>query len=143
MSLPIPEQGMVISYSYLWRYEHDNGLEEGRKDRPCVIILATEKKQAGIEVTIVPITHKQPASSEFSLEIPLRVKEYLGLDMDTSWVIINEANQFIWPGFDLRPIRTKNGQQYYGFIPPKLFDRIKHEMLDLLIKQRIAITSRD
>jgi hypothetical protein len=143
MPLPIPKPGMVVSYSYLWRYEYDSGLEEGRKDRPCLIVLSTEEKESGTEVTIVPITHKQPANHEFSVEIPLRVKENLGLDMDNSWVIANEANQFIWPGFDLRPIQTHHGQQYYGFIPPKLFHKIKNRMLDLIIKQRTLITLRD
>lgn len=143
MPLPIPEAGMVISYSYLWRYEHQEGLEEGRKDRPCVIILATEQKGADTKVTIAPITHKKPTNQEFSVEIPLKVKEHLGLDMDNSWVIINEVNQFTWPGFDLRPIHTKNGQQYYGFIPPKLFGNIKNKLLNLTAKQRLLVTLRD
>jgi hypothetical protein len=37
MAIPTPEVGLVISYGYLWHYEHQAGQEEGRKDRPCVI----------------------------------------------------------------------------------------------------------
>jgi len=40
MPLPEPEPGLVISYSYLWHYERAAGVEEGRKDRPCVILVA-------------------------------------------------------------------------------------------------------
>jgi len=40
-----------------------------------------------------------------AVEIPLRVKEHLGLDSECSWVIPEEVNVFTWPGFDLRPIK--------------------------------------
>ena len=39
MSLPEPERGLVIRYSYLWKSEHDEGRDEGIKDRPCAIVL--------------------------------------------------------------------------------------------------------
>jgi hypothetical protein len=38
--LPQPEVGLVISYSYLWKEEEERGQIEGRKDRPCAIMLA-------------------------------------------------------------------------------------------------------
>jgi hypothetical protein len=41
MAIPTPEAGLVISYAYLWHHEHLAGQEEGRKDRPTVIVLAT------------------------------------------------------------------------------------------------------
>ena len=44
MSVPNPQSGLVISYAYLWHHEHQGGQEEGRKDRPCVIALATAMK---------------------------------------------------------------------------------------------------
>jgi hypothetical protein len=31
---------MVIRYAYLWRAEHERGIEEGAKDRPCAVPLA-------------------------------------------------------------------------------------------------------
>jgi hypothetical protein len=40
VSLPTPEPGLVIPYAYLWRHEYNRGLEEGRKTRPSVIVLA-------------------------------------------------------------------------------------------------------
>ncbi len=143
MAFPVPEAGLVISYSYLWRYEHDAGAEEGRKNRPCVIILAVEKKDGGILVTVAPITHSEPKGKNLGIEIPPRVKQHLGLDYETSWVIISEVNQFVWPGYDLRAIRGHKNKFAYGFLPPKLFEQIKSGVLELIIKRRSDITSRD
>jgi len=39
---PEPQVGLVISYSYLWSEEAERGQIEGRKDRPCAIIVALE-----------------------------------------------------------------------------------------------------
>lgn len=144
MSFPTPEAGLVISYSYLWRYEHDAGAEEGRKNRPCVIILAVEKHDGNNTlVTVAPITHSQPKDKNIGLEIPPRVKQHLDLDYEKSWVIISEVNQFVWPGYDLRPIAGSKNKFSYGFLPPKLFEQIKSGVLELIIKRRTDITSRD
>src|SRR6201986_3929979 len=101
MSLPIPDLGMVVSYGYLWRHEHNRGRIEGRKIRPCVIVRATERTEAGTTVTVVPVTHTPPARAQTAVEIPLAVKRHLGLDGERSWVILDEGNRFLWPGFDL------------------------------------------
>lgn len=143
MSFLSPEPGLVISYAYLWRREHDAGQEEGRKNRPCVIVLSVEKHDTGTQVTVAPITHSIPSTTTPSMEIPLRVKLHLGLDEGRSWVILDEVNQFTWPGYDLRPIPGKKGDIAYGFLPPSLFDTIKAGILDLIIKRRSKRTPRD
>jgi hypothetical protein len=56
-------------------------------------------------VAVVPITHSQPRDPNAAVEIPLPVKRHLGLDSEHSWVILDELNEFAWPGFDLRPIK--------------------------------------
>ena len=61
MSLPLPEPGLVISYAYLWRHEHDRGQDEGRKNRTCLIVLAVYKpKGKAVPVTVAAITHTPP-----------------------------------------------------------------------------------
>jgi hypothetical protein len=61
MPLPEPEPGLVISYSYLWHYERNSGVEEGRKDRPCVILVAVERQPDGDTVVVaLPVTHRPP-----------------------------------------------------------------------------------
>ena len=71
MTLPTPERGLVISYAYLWHFEHRQGREEGGKDRPCAIILAVENSDDGCLVTVAPITHTAPSTAEAAVEIPL------------------------------------------------------------------------
>ncbi len=144
MSLPIPESGLVISYAYLWQYQQQKGLLEGTKNRPCVIVLAVENQSDGTQVTVAPITHTPPHPQTACIEIPLRVKQYLGLDEERSWVVLEEVNQFIWPGYDLRPIAGQNTKKYdYGFLPPALFDKIRNGILQVILKKRDAIVERD
>jgi len=84
MALPEPEPGLVISYAYLWHHEHQSGQEEGRKDRPAVIVLAVERASDGaIIVTVLPITHGAPDDRAAAVEIQPAVKRLLGLDLDS------------------------------------------------------------
>jgi hypothetical protein len=78
-----------------------------------------------------------------AVEIPQRVKEHLGLDSERSWVILNEVNVFRWPGFDLRPIKNGDGRVDYGFLPPKLFDRLNEKFKDLEGKGKVDRASRE
>jgi len=105
MEIPNPEPGLVVSYSYLWRDEYKAGHEEGRKDRPSVIVLALEQANDGTLVTVLPITHSPPSDPDAAIEIPPRVKRHLGLDDDRSWIVVSEGNDFLWPGYDLRSKR--------------------------------------
>lgn len=143
MAFPVPEPGLVISYSYLWRYEHQTGKQEGRKHRPAVIVLSIEKQDETRIVTVAPVTHIKPRDLMSCVEIPPSVKQYLGLDHQKSWVILNEVNQFAWPGYDLTPVPGTKNKFEYGFLPPKLFDIIKAGVLDLIIKRRAGVTNRD
>jgi hypothetical protein len=92
---PEPEVGLVISYSYLWKEEEEQGLVEGRKDRPCAIVLTVAVPAAESnrrkQVAIAPITHSPPHDPKVAVEIPPRVKEHLGLDGERSWVILEET----------------------------------------------------
>lgn len=141
--LPDPEPGLVISYSYLWRAERESGREEVHKNRPCVIVLSVEIQGSVKQVTVAPITHSTPSADTASVELPLRVKQHLGLDDARSWVDLEEVNQFIWPGHDLRRIAQRKNQFSYGFVPPRLFDQIKNGILKTILIQRGAVTFRD
>src|SRR5665213_679176 len=122
MAIPTPEAGLVISYAYLWHHEHQAGQEEGRKDRPSVIVLAVERADDGMTaVTVLPITHSAPANPDTAVEIPLPVKRHLGLDDERSWVVIAEGNEFLWPGYDLRKVARKDRYDY-GYLPPSFFN---------------------
>ena len=124
MALPEPEPGLVISYAYLWHHEHQGGHEEGRKDRPCVIVIAAERSSDGpTVVTVLPVTHRPPDDAGAAVEIPQAVKQRLGLDLERSWVMVNEGNRFVWPGFDLR--RVPGTDRFdYGLLPPRFFNEV-------------------
>lgn len=143
MALPSPEPGLVISYAYLWRHEQAEGHDEGRKNRPCVIVLAVETQDDATVVTVAPITHREPEDAATGVEIPLRVKQHLGLDAERSWVVVQEVNTFTWPGYDLRPVAPGRTQVDHGFLPPRLFDIIRTTMLELIVQRRREKTSRD
>ena len=52
------------------------------------------------------------------------VKRHLALDDARSWIILDEINEFTWPGFDLRPIPPSRDRFTYGYLPPILFNRM-------------------
>jgi hypothetical protein len=136
MILPKPESGMVIRYSYLWASEANAGLEDGKKDRPCAIILAARESGGEFRVQVLPITHTPPSAASDAIEIPALLKKHLKLDDDRSWIMLSEYNEFIWPGYDLRPI-GKTGNPVYGFLPPKFFQHLTSRFL--LRQNRTAI----
>jgi hypothetical protein len=144
---PEPKPGLVISYSYLWSEESEKGQVEGRKDRPCAIVLALDSESGEDgklqQVAVVPITHSAPQDLSVAIEIPHRVKEHLGLDGERSWVILSEFNLFSWPGFDLRPIRRGAARVDYGFLPPRFFDRLIEKFKEIENAGKVQQTSRD
>ncbi len=145
MGLPEPQPGLVISYSFLWSEEAEQGQVEGRKDRPCAIVVALEGVEPSRpkQVAVVPITHSPPSDPAAAIEIPQRVKAHLGLDSERSWIILDEFNVFAWPGYDLRPIRESDGRVHYGFLPPRLFDQVIESIRRLDEQGVIARTPRD
>jgi hypothetical protein len=69
----------------LWHHERNSGVEEGRKDRPCVILVAVERQQDGGTIVVaLPVTHRRPEDATVAVEIPQAVKQQLGLDPERS-----------------------------------------------------------
>lgn len=132
MTLPIPYPGLVIRYAYLWRREADQGREEGLKDRPCAIVMAVADADGDLEVIALPITHTPPTDPNQAIEIPAPTKQRLGLDSERSWVVISEANEFFWPGPDLRPVPGRDLSSIaYGTLPPRFFAHVRDRFLEL------------
>lgn len=131
MALPKPEPGLIIRYSYLWRDEFLAGREEGVKDRPCAIVAAIRNDSDGRQrVIVIPVTHSKPTNMTLALEIPASVKRQLGLDSESSWIVLNESNEFLWPGPDLRRIQDGDDTTVaYGFLPPGLFASVRQRFL--------------
>ena len=126
MTLPPPEPGLVIRYSYLWRREFHAGQDEGAKDRPCAIVMTAAIIHGGARVYLLPITHAPPDDPGVAIEIPSRIKQHLGLDQNRSWIVLDEINDFLWPGYDLRPVPgSRPPRMEYGVLPPRFFDTVR------------------
>jgi hypothetical protein len=129
MALPDPECGRVISYFCLWRHETEDGRTEGVKARPCVFVLARAQNDGTRRITVAPITHSPPLDPTTAIEIPPKAKQHLALDGERSWVVLDDFNEFTWPGFDLCPVPGMPGRYDYGLLPPALFARIAFTVL--------------
>jgi len=143
MALPEPEHGLVISFDYLWFRQRDAGLVEGQKTRPCRIVLSVAGQEGGRVVTVAPITHTEPRDLSVAMEIPPRIKAHLGLDAARSWIMLDEFNQFTWPGFDLRPIPGHATRFHFGLLPPNFFLRVARRVIELRRAGLTRVFSRD
>lgn len=143
MSLPTPKPGLVIRYSYLWTHEYDAGREEGVKDRPCAVLLATKTDAGDLRVIVLPIIHAPPQESESAVEIPSQTKRRLGLDDDQSWIVLTEGNIFSWPGPDIRFVRDGGPSSVaLGFLPAGLFNMIRDRFLALHGRHKARLLQR-
>ena len=138
MALPkTPFPGMVVRYVFLWSSEARAGQTEGRKDRPkdrSLVTVATVRpaRDGRLRVRVLPMTHTPPEEAR-SIAIPPKVKRHLGLDAEASWIILDEANEFFWPGVDLRPVsRSKPGVWTFGVLPKEIFVEIQTKLRRIL-----------
>jgi hypothetical protein len=142
-ALPRPVSGLVISYSYLWEAEYRAGREEGAKDRPCAVVIATRTEDGDIVVTVAPVTHSPPASTQDGMELPAEMKRVLGLDTERSWLICAELNRFVWPGPDLRPVsRRKPGNFVYGTLPTWFMRQVFERLASLRAERKPRVVFR-
>jgi hypothetical protein len=142
-SLPEPVPGLVIRYSYLWRAEHLRGQEEGVKDRPCAVVLTTTTEDGEKIATVLPITHSPPADELLAVELPAVTKKRLGLDGERSWIMLSEANRFLWPGPDLRPLPGADASSAaLGLLPYKFAEEIRLRFLAQIKARRAHLVTR-
>jgi hypothetical protein len=90
-----------------------------------------------------PITHHQPADPADAIEIPAPTKKRLGRHADSSWIVITEANEFLWPGPDLRPVAGRDPSTIaYGPLPPRFFAAVRDEFLERDRREKSARLKR-
>jgi len=134
---------LVIRYAYLWESEARQGREEGVKDRPCAIILIVLREGDHPIVRVLPVTHTAPDDPGDALEIPRPTKERLGLDSDRSWIVLTEANDFIWPGPDLRPLPGREQSTVgYGFLPPAFMKVLRERLAQRRREKKLRAVPR-
>lgn len=143
MNFPDPHVGLVIRYAYLWKRESDAGRDEGEKDRPCAVVMTIVDEDGDKQVWVLPITHSAPLNAADAIEIPTVTKHRLGLDSERSWIVITEANEFVWPGPDLRPIPGRDASTIaYGALPPRFFAYLRDKFLERDQREKSATVRR-
>ena len=121
MDVPEPLVGSVIRYAFLWRREAALEQKEGEKDRPCAIVVAAKIEKGTHTVIVLPVTHTPPRDANLAVEIPAKTKKRLGLDAARSWIVLTDANRFLWPSPDLRfAIKGNAASVVYGVLPQTL-----------------------
>lgn len=124
MTLPSPAPGLVLSYSYLWHHQHGAGETDGRKDRPCAIVLTAVDEEGDLRVYVAPITHSRPKDDPHAVELPPIVKRKLGLDLRP--IARNRSDTFVW-----------------GFLPENIFAAVKRGIAAHQRAGRMRLTGRD
>jgi hypothetical protein len=124
---PTPIPGLVIRYAYLWKRDADFGQVEGQKHRPCAIVVAVQREEGELVVTVAPLTRKRPKDPNQAIALTAATRRRLGLGTEPNWIMASEVNSFYWPGPDLRP--TAKGQYAYGELPAAVFEALKEKIL--------------
>lgn len=133
----------MIRYAYLWTHEASAGAEEGRKDRPCAVVLALARAGDGVEVVVAPITSRAPAGDADGVEVPPETRRRLGLQEAPCWIVLTEVNRFAWPGPDLRPIETGGGLAWsHGLLPARLFAQVRDAIVTRASARRLRAVAR-
>ena len=144
MSLPPPERGSVIRYGYLWADESAAGQEEGRKDRPVLVLALSVREQIGTaQLLVLAVTHTPRADPDGAIPLPQAVKRRIGLDDAPAWIVTTEANAFTWPGPDIRPIPGRRPRTVvYGRVPNHLLRQVARSFLANRERQRSRLVAR-
>lgn len=138
-----PKVGQIVEHHFLWAEEQATGRLEGRKARPCLII-AVELDMAGKapRVTLLPITSQPPRPDSIVVAIPSTLKTPLGLDAGReAWVVIDDANVFAWPGFDLVP--QASGGFVRGMVTVGFFQQVRAAVMAAHARGRPRRVERD
>jgi hypothetical protein len=108
-----------------------------------VLALAVRVAEGVAEILVVAVTHAPPANPTDAVSLPQSIKRRLGLDDDPAWIVTTEANAFIWPGPDIRPVPGRiPPTAIYGRVPDDLLRRIARSFLANRKKQRARLVAR-
>lgn len=64
------------------------------------------------------------------------------MDHLRSWILVNEGNEFDWPGYDLRKIPGSDRYDY-GFLPPRFFSSVVEALRNWHKANKRKVASRD
>jgi hypothetical protein len=137
-----PQVGQIVDHHFLWADEHGAGQIEGRKARPCIIIAVEQQRHGASRVTVLPITSQPPRAGTASVAVPDDVKVRIGLTRARpAWVVIDDANVFAWPGYDLVP--QPRGGFVRGVVTRGFFQLVRDAVLAAHARGRPRRIQRD
>jgi mRNA-degrading endonuclease toxin of MazEF toxin-antitoxin module len=138
---PDPQIGDIVRYDYLWRDEQKDGRQEGRKDRPCAVIVARRRTDTGaFEILLAPITHTPPRTPSMAIAIPVQAKGLTGLDDNRSWLLTSEVNQVAWSDAGIVP--AAKGKWLYGSLPRGLAMKAVFDIKERRERGDLAVVDR-
>lgn len=86
--------GDIVSYPYLWHWQHEAGRVNAEKDRPvCLALALPDKNKALTHLIIVAISGTSPLPEQRTIEIPdLEIKRAGLSAYKRAWVSVDEYN---------------------------------------------------
>jgi hypothetical protein len=91
-----PAPGDVWRYPYLWARQAGDGETEGRKPRPCALILTLPTATGETEIILLAITTKAPRPEQAAIAVPPMERRRARLDADAPlWIMLDEYNSDI------------------------------------------------
>jgi hypothetical protein len=107
------------------------------------VVLASRDEKSRARAIVVPVIHSEPAAVADAIEIPAAVKARLRLDSERSWIVVNEANRFGWPGPDLRFVPGRGPESAtYGFLPAAFFAVVRDRFVAAYRGKRAGVVTR-
>lgn len=141
-----PKAGLVICYDFLWKEEAKLGQDQGMKNRPCAVVLASQiKDDNSRDVIVCPVTHSLPKKGETSVEIPRKVAQHLNLDHQRMWIKTHQVNKIKWQNgiIPYGVSRTPQGAWSHGVMPYALREKVLQQVRENSRNRLIGIVSRD
>lgn len=130
-----PERGDVIEFAFLFKHERDAGRLEAVKSRRCVVIAVLE---GGRRVVVAPITGTEPTHAN---KMALRAGQ-VGLKRP-SWIITDELNVTVWPGYDLRHAAAPSGAWWrHGRVSDAVRQRLADDIERLILGGSAKVVGR-
>lgn len=138
-----PRVGQIVDHHFLWADEASSGQAEGRKARPCLIVAVEQRKHGGLpRVTLLPVTSQPPRAGTTAIALPANVKLLSGLARARpAWVILDDANVFDWPGYDLVP--QPGGKFARGVVTRGFFELVRSTVTKAHARGRLRKVERD
>ena len=141
MGLPEPVVGLVIKFPYLFASDHESGMQEG-KYRPCTIVSRIRVEGCPTKVMVAPITHTEPKDKRSAVELPDIVANRLNLDR--SWIICDEVNEFDWPSPDMQQVPHSVFNPFaYGVLGGKTMAKVRNRFLVATEGFEIKVVARN